>query len=302
MAALGRRAPRCTDTPSDVPSTLDSMSWVAKPLPANSTSIQPSRTRRGDVGPGAGVDDGRPAHGQHLARPRPWPARMRVGHVGHEQRLGLLRRHLRGHELERARRRGAARAAAPARRRCRPRPGRRSRTRCIGDGAGTVPSSARRARSPSPGSRRRPSGRRPAPRSAGWWWSRSRRAARRRDRRRHQLGVGLHRRGWPRGPGARSSSASSSVLVVGASTSMRARLASVLVLPMSTSTHAVVGAGGEDHVQHLGQDQRVDDVALDLDDLDSSCRRRLVRRLLRLIGHLVGADVGSSLSRPRRSS
>ncbi len=29
--------PSATDTPSDVPSTLDSMSWVANPLPANSS-------------------------------------------------------------------------------------------------------------------------------------------------------------------------------------------------------------------------------------------------------------------------
>ena len=61
--------PSATDTPSDVPSTFDSMSWVAKPLPANSTSIQPVADEAGDVGRAAGVDDGRAAHGEDLAAP-----------------------------------------------------------------------------------------------------------------------------------------------------------------------------------------------------------------------------------------
>src|SRR5580704_13074520 len=48
--------PRRTDpwwpaTPSDGPLTLDSRSWVAKPLPANRTSIHPWRTRAAIDGP-----------------------------------------------------------------------------------------------------------------------------------------------------------------------------------------------------------------------------------------------------------
>ena len=89
MAAFGRRRPPATDTPSDVPSTFDSMSWVAKPLPANSTSIQPPRTRRAIAGPAPVWIDGRAADGEHLRAGllgRPDPS----GHVGDEQRLGLL--------------------------------------------------------------------------------------------------------------------------------------------------------------------------------------------------------------------
>ena len=50
VPALGGRALGETDTPSDVPSTFDSMSWVAKPLPAKSTSIQPVAHEAGHVG------------------------------------------------------------------------------------------------------------------------------------------------------------------------------------------------------------------------------------------------------------
>src|SRR5439155_9924697 len=42
--------PSRIETPSDVPSTLLSMSWVAKPLPEKSTSTHPSRTRRARSG------------------------------------------------------------------------------------------------------------------------------------------------------------------------------------------------------------------------------------------------------------
>jgi len=56
----------------------------------------------GQVGPGTGVDDGGPAHHEHP------PARVAsiadaLGHLRHEQVLGLLGRHLRRHELEGAR-------------------------------------------------------------------------------------------------------------------------------------------------------------------------------------------------------
>ena len=58
-------APSATETPSDVPSTFDSMSWVANPLPANSTWIQPPRTSRATSGPPPVWIDRRPAHRQH---------------------------------------------------------------------------------------------------------------------------------------------------------------------------------------------------------------------------------------------
>ena len=72
-----------------VPSTLDSMSWVAKPLPAKSTSIQPSRDQPGHRGPAAGVDDRRAAHRQHRARRGRVAARMRSATLATSSALGF---------------------------------------------------------------------------------------------------------------------------------------------------------------------------------------------------------------------
>ena len=91
--------PDVTDTPSDVPSTFDSMSWVAKPLPAKSTSIHPPRTRRATAGPPPVWITAGP-HTASTRPPRSWAARMPVGDLLHEQRLGLLRGHVGVHELE----------------------------------------------------------------------------------------------------------------------------------------------------------------------------------------------------------
>ena len=91
--------PDVTEMPSDVPRTFDSMSWVAKPLPANRTSIHPSRTSPATAGPPPVWIDGGTTHGEHplaalACRPHA------LGDLGDEDRLRLLRADLGVHELE----------------------------------------------------------------------------------------------------------------------------------------------------------------------------------------------------------
>jgi hypothetical protein len=107
VPVLGRRVPSPSETPSDVPSTEDSMSWVAKPLPANSRSIHPSRTIRARGGCGTGVHDRGPADGED-APPGGSPARVALPHSPgsgcrrprHREGLRLLGGDLGGHEPE----------------------------------------------------------------------------------------------------------------------------------------------------------------------------------------------------------
>ena len=87
------------------------MSCVAKPLPANSTSIQPSRTSRATSGPAPVWMTAGP-HDEQLA-PSASRAPDAPRDLGDEQPLRLLARHLRGHERERVGRR--PRLPAPVR-------------------------------------------------------------------------------------------------------------------------------------------------------------------------------------------
>ena len=186
----------------------------------------------GDVRPAAGVDDRRPAHRQHR-RPGGAGAADALGDLLDEEALRLLRRHLRVHELE-------GRQA----------PGRLGRLHphalvadhhpvahpdaVHGHGADRCRRPPPPGRSPSPGSPPAPSARRGAPRRAGWWSSRSRRAARPpgrpRPRSASSAPTGFTPCTWS--CSARRPIVASSAAVI----SITARLVSVEVLPMSTST------------------------------------------------------------------
>ena len=72
-----------------MPSTLDSMSWVAKPLPAKSTSIQPSRTSRATAGPPPVWMTAGPQTARTVARRGRWAARMRSATCATSSALGF---------------------------------------------------------------------------------------------------------------------------------------------------------------------------------------------------------------------
>ena len=134
MAALGRRAlARPTRRATCRARSTRCRGWRSR-CRRTARRSSPSRTSRATSGPAPVWTTA----GPHTARIRPPAARARpdaLGHLGHQQALGLLRRHLRGHELERARRpagrsRGCTRTPSlPTTTRS---PG---RTRCIGHGA-----------------------------------------------------------------------------------------------------------------------------------------------------------------------
>ncbi len=182
--------PSWTDTPSEVPMTLDSRSWVAKPLPANRTSIQPSRTSAATDGPAPVWMTAGPHTASTLAPPS-LARRIRVRDLVDQQRLGLLGGDLGVHELEGVDSARPRRRRRPGRPRCRPRPGHRcapdawARRSCGPDGR--TP-----ARSPSRAGPGRSTGPRRGPRWAGWSSSRSR--------------PGTHRRARPPGVRRRRSS------------------------------------------------------------------------------------------------
>ena len=169
--------PSATDTPSDVPSTLDSMSWVANPLPANSTSTQPASTSRARSGAPPVWTTAGPATTSTFP-PRSRAARSRSATWATSRALGFSDDTSEAMNSNIWVSRAVERRLRPARRRCPPPPGRRRG--CGASARSRRGRRARRGRSPSRGCRRAATRRRPAPRRPGWWSSRSRRAARRR--------------------------------------------------------------------------------------------------------------------------
>ena len=101
MAVLGRRA--LGDGHAERRAQHVRLHVVGGEAVAGEQHVDPAvADQPGDVGRGAGVHDRRPAHGQHPAATllgRPDPA----GHLGGQQGLGLLGRHVGVHELERRR-------------------------------------------------------------------------------------------------------------------------------------------------------------------------------------------------------
>ena len=262
MAALGGTAFSQTETPSDVPITLDSMSWVAKPLPAKSTSIQPSRTSRATSGPAPVWITAGPHTASIL--PPVLAARMRAATSPTSRPFGFSDETSDAMNSNGLAPRGRSGGAARARRRDRRRSRSPARTRCIG------------------AVRRRPSASRTTAQSISGF-STSTQWPPMPDRRR-QVGGGVEARGQdavgvagnqPRVLDGHAVGAvhlqlgqkgGEDLLVVGDDLDAGPARVGVGLADLHVDD-AVVGAGRDDHVEHLGQDQRVDDVALDLDDL-----------------------------------
>ena len=219
--------------PSDVPSTFDSMSWVAKPLPAKSTSIHPPATSCAT----AGAPPVCTTAGPHTASTRP-PAVLGGAQRGRppaatssafgfsDDTSEFMNSKWR---MSRSWRGGCTRTPSwPTTTRS------PARMRCIGHGADAWPVERRRSRSPSPGSRRRATGRRCGRRCRGWSSSGSRRAGRRRRRRSTSSASWWVTRLTPctasRSHSTSRAPSSSRVMA------MRARLGSRFVRPISTSS------------------------------------------------------------------
>ena len=125
----------------------------------------------------------------------------------------------------------------------------------------------RRRRSPSPGRPPRSTGRRGGLRSAGWSCCKSLRERRRPCRPRP---AGNRAAPWARRRGRLICAriACSSFARLRRCTSTRAKLGSLRAWPIGDLLDAKRAAGRGDQVEHLGQDQAVDDVAADLDVFD----------------------------------
>ena len=91
--------PWARSTPSDVPYSDDSMSWVASALPAKRTSTKPALTIATMAGRRSGVDDAGAADPEHLLAGRLGLAHP-VGDLAHQQRLRLLAGDVGLHEAE----------------------------------------------------------------------------------------------------------------------------------------------------------------------------------------------------------
>ena len=242
--------PSATPTPSDVPSTLDSRSWVAKPLPVNRQLIQPCSTSAARSGPAPVWIAAGPA----TSRTRPpssRAARIRSATWRISRALGFSEdtSEFMNSNAPATLRRSGGRTRTPSRptttRSPTADPVHRHRADPAVGVATTRPQSisgfSTRCHSPSA-----------APRSRGWWWSGTPRAARRPGRP-PSWPPRTGRRGWRRAPagrrGAASSSPSSSWCTrIGAARRVAVRLADGHVEQL------VVGAGLEDGVEDLGQE------------------------------------------------